>query len=41
VSVALLPEQSVAELTVTVGVGFTVTVEVAVPEQVLTEPVTV
>ena len=37
----LEPEQIAGELTVTTGRGFTVTVEVAVPEQLPFEPVTV
>ena len=41
VKVAVLPEHIVTEFTVTVGVGFTVTVEVLVPEQPAVVPVTV
>jgi hypothetical protein len=41
VKLAVAPAQMVGELTVTVGIGFTVTVETAVPEQPDVVPVTV
>lgn len=41
VSVAVAPEQTVAELTVTVGIGLTVNTEVLLPEHPEVVPVTV
>lgn len=41
VNVAVCPEQMVSEFTVITGSGFTVTVEIAVPEQPAVVPVTV